>query len=359
MSIYQRKGSRYWWAKVCRPGCRPMRVSTGATDEKTARAIEQTLQAAQRRDTPAGRLHRMLDVLLDVQSITPGLPVNAIWPEYERICRSSERPLSHKTMLDRRNCVRRLLSWLTETHPLLRTMQDVSTVVASSFADHLRKSGAASKTRRNIVADLGTVWRTVGTVHDCASPWGNVIPLATVTTPGRAFSREEEESVLKAADAAGHGWGLMCRVARCTGLRYGDVARIEGHDVDRDAKALRLNPSKTRRHGISVVLPLSDALVAMLPDTHGPLFKEAASHYPDMIRAYPFSRVLADAGLSGRGHTFHSWRHTFRTRLSEAGVSDDIAKRLGGWTQDTTAARYDHAKRLDDLRAAVTSAGLG
>lgn len=32
---------------------------------------------------------------------------------------------------------------------------------------------------------------------------------------------------------------------------------------------------------------------------------------------------------------------------------------LGGWTQDTTAARYDHAKRLDDLRAAVTSAGLG
>ena len=28
------------------------------------------------------------------------------------------------------------------------------------------------------------------------------------------------------------------------------------------------------------------------------------------------------AKVAGEGHTFHSWRHTFRTRLSEAGVSD-------------------------------------
>ena len=65
--------------------------------------------------------------------------------------------------------------------------------------------------------------------------------------------------------------------------------------------------------------------------------------------------MLRAAGVSGH-HTFHSWRHTFRTRLSEAGVSDEIAMRLGGWTQRSTAARYDHAERLDDLRHAVESA---
>ena len=53
---------------------------------------------------------------------------------------------------------------------------------------------------------------------------------------------------------------------------------------------------------------------------------------------------------------FHSWRHTFRTRLSEAGVSDDLAKRLGGWTDDATAARYDHAERVEELRTAVEKA---
>jgi hypothetical protein len=42
--------------------------------------------------------------------------------------------------------------------------------------------------------------------------------------------------------------------------------------------------------------------------------------------------------------------------LSEAGVSDDLAKRLGGWMEDATAARYDHAEHVEELRAAVEKA---
>jgi integrase len=69
-----------------------------------------------------------------------------------------------------------------------------------------------------------------------------------------------------------------------------------------------------------------------------------------------FRDVLDTAKVTGGGYSFHSWRHTFRTRLSEAGVSDDLAKRLGGWTEDATAARYDHAERVEELRAAVEKA---
>jgi integrase len=68
-----------------------------------------------------------------------------------------------------------------------------------------------------------------------------------------------------------------------------------------------------------------------------------------------FAGILTAAEV-GEGYTFHSWRHTFRTRLSEAGVSDDLAKRLGGWTEDATAARYDHAERVEEMRAAVEKA---
>ena len=65
--------------------------------------------------------------------------------------------------------------------------------------------------------------------------------------------------------------------------------------------------------------------------------------------------MLLKAGVSGN-FTFHSWRHTFRTRLAEAGVSDEIAKRLGGWTVDKTAMRYDHDGRLGELAVAVEAA---
>ena len=62
------------------------------------------------------------------------------------------------------------------------------------------------------------------------------------------------------------------------------------------------------------------------------------------------------AGIADQGYTFHSWRHTFRTRLSEAKVSTELAKKLGGWTVDKTAERYDHAERIEELRAAVEAA---
>ena len=34
-------------------------------------------------------------------------------------------------------------------------------------------------------------------------------------------------------------------------------------------------------------------------------------------------------------------------------MSDEIAKRLGGWTVDKTAMRYDHDGRIAELAAAV------
>lgn len=36
---------------------------------------------------------------------------------------------------------------------------------------------------------------------------------------------------------------------------------------------------------------------------------------------------------------------------------DDLAKRLGGWTEDATVARYDPAECVEALRAAVEKAG--
>jgi len=65
-----------------------------------------------------------------------------------------------------------------------------------------------------------------------------------------------------------------------------------------------------------------------------------------------FASILERAGVKG-DYTFHSWRHTFRTRLSEAGVSAEAAKRLGGWTVDATAEHYNHDMMIGELRKAI------
>ena len=121
-----------------------------------------------------------------------------------------------------------------------------------------------------------------------------------------------------------------------------------------------MRPIKTKRFGIDITNPINSALMpvmeALVKRGGEYLFPEHAAAYPRFDKVSPFRDVLEAAKVTGEGHTFHSWRHTFRTRLSEAGVSDDLAKRLGGWTEDATAARYDHAERVEELRAAVEKA---
>jgi integrase len=70
------------------------------------------------------------------------------------------------------------------------------------------------------------------------------------------------------------------------------------------------------------------------------VFPVHAAHYGHMHEVSPFRAILKAAGVTGA--TFHSWRHTFRTRISEAGAPQEIAMALGGWSQAATAGMYSH-----------------
>jgi integrase len=277
--------------------------------------------------------------------------------------------LVYITLRQRRRAFERFVAWVAEHWPSVRYAGEVDRACAAGFAAWLAKQGGGGKVRRNLIADLGTVWEGLRHVRDDVTfnPWPLVLP-ADDSERGKAFTLAQELAVIKAADEAGHGWGLACRLARYGGLRYGDVARLQWASVDLVEGVIRLSPAKTSRHGVGVVIPLCAALAAALAAAAAsagqePLvLPEHAAVYPAPVRGAPgaFACVLSAAGVSPEDYNFHSWRHTFRTRLSEAGVSDEIAKRLGGWTVDATAMRYDHDGRIEELRDAVQrGAGCG
>lgn len=357
MAIYKQRGSRFYWVSIYIPGSgnKSIRRSTGTEDKVKAQAIAETMRLALHRKAPADRLHALIDALMGEEG-KPVMPLSGAWAEYERMRAIGGRKVEPKTLNQRRRAVERFLAWTTENRPAVKALGDVGRGTAQDYAATLIESGAASKTRKNLISELATVWKELSAVHGIKNPWPGVVPAVNDAKRGKAFTREEEAAILKAADQAGHDWGVISRLARCTGLRYGDIARLTQDSVDRTARALRLAPSKTSRHGIAVLLPLPVAILDALPTAPGPLFPEHAKCLPHQFWVYPYSKVLAAACVGGLGYTFHSWRHTFRTRLAEAGVSDDLAKKLGGWTQDATAARYDHATRLEELRTAVESA---
>jgi len=360
MAIYKRKGSAFWWYSVYR-GANKMRVlgSTGKTDKAEAAAVENVIRMAYQGKTPVDKLYAMIDALSGAQR--EGVLLSGVWDAYEGWLNSTGRRLADSTERKRKSAVARFVKWALDCWPSASCAGGVDRACAAGFAVWLSKTGASGKTRRNVIGDLGTVWEGLKRVRDDVkqNPWPLVLP-ENDSERMPAFTREQEKLVFDAADKHGKGWGLACRIARFTGLRYGDVARLKWSDVDLEAGVIRLSPSKTTRHGIVVVVPMSPALAGAMREARVEgdeyVLPLHAQFYPRPETSGgpgPFSDVLKVAGLSGGRHTFHSWRHTFRSALSAAKVSDEIAKRLGGWTEDKTSMHYDHDGRLSELKDAV------
>lgn len=359
MAIMKVKGSRFWWYSVYVKGRSRLRGSTGTEDKEIAKGIEQAIRMAHRKASPAERIHALVDILLgDDQK--KGLPITNIWQQYQNALVAINKELSERTLRLRRQRCGNLVAWVQEHHTAITYAGQVDRAAAAAYALYLAERGTTSKTRSNILSDIATVWSCLQRVTDAitTNPWRLVIPTVTDSRRGKAFTVEQEQAILAAADAIkGCSWGLACRIARHTGLRQGDVVRLRWEQINLADGVISVVPGKTKRHNIAVLLPITGILRQALGEQ-----RPSGFLMPDLAHAasvqhfkVPFRQVL-DAANIGAGYTFHSWRHTFRTRLSEAGVSDDVAKRLGGWTDDRTAERYDHATRLEALAQAVEAA---
>ena len=359
MSLYKRKTSAYWWFQLYAPDGKKVRQSTGTADKEKAKAVEQTFKLAFAGNTTVDKLHAMLDTVCGERA--EGLPLAEVWTVYERWLSASNKRLDPKTLSIRKGECRRFVEWTKVCYPAARTVERVNRACVMAFAQHLAAAGLSGKTRRNILADLGTIWECLRMERDgITNCWGLVRVDTSDSERGMAFTREQESAILEAAQVVGHDWYEASMIARHTGMRYADIARMRTEAVDLDRGIIRMRPNKTKRFQIDVLCPIVSTLEPILKDLTmrggGYLFADHAEAYPNFHKQCPFRDVLEKAGVVGDGFTFHSWRHTFRTRLSEAGVSDDLAKRLGGWTEDATAARYDHAERIEEMRAAIEGA---
>jgi len=243
----------------------------------------------------------------------------------------------------------------------VETAEQVTFDCALEYADYLkRKRKLKDKSRKEYIGNLSAIWNGVGAIHDLRNPWKNIRPAVRDGVRHGAFTREQEKAVFAAAKKCPVPlWYEASLIARWTGLRKHDVAMLEWKDVDIEKGIIKTKPIKTQGYDITVEVPM----VKILWDTMRKLYRKGrkyvlpsfASAYPNSPDGYAFSEVLKAAGVKDPTISFHSWRHTFRTRLAEAGVSNDLAKRLGGWTQDATVQRYDHADKTEEIRRALES----
>jgi len=353
MSIYLR--NNIWWVNLYRPGMPDLQVSTGCRSKADAMAVEATLRRATRGDVTRDRLIAALDNALgrDTDQGAGSVPIGLAWETY--LASVARQKISAGTAAIRRQRLAHFAGWVSHHWPQANTMAQVSRQCAMAYLDSLRASGVTGKTYNNARGDLSTVWSTLMIRAELAENVWKVVPTAPTqdSRQRRAFSLEEEQRILAACEAF-PPWGPVCIVARYTGLRKSDVMFLRWSDIDGDC--LRLTPAKTIRHKTKVVIPLHTRILAVLKT----LPRDDEWLFPDLagkgLRARRnFGQILKAAGVADPDHIldFHCWRHTFRTRLRDAGVSEKLCNELGGWSEAGAGDRYDHS--LEPLRAAIAA----
>lgn len=367
-----------WWYEIKKPTRRVVK-STGfrRADRAQAEAVYQAARIAMGVRPPRDVVKAMLDAIYS-RTEPDALPVASVWTLYADWFRGKGKQVAAKTLADRRKRVDDLAAWCAARRVTDASRVDVDT--ARAYVEHLRRQTPppSNKTLRNKVGDLETVWTALGQMRPgMHNPWTAAKPSDDGTSVRREpFSAGQRAAIMAAADELGHGWRGVCMAGLWTGQRYSDVATLTYGDareaqsrrtplengvVDLAAGLLVLDPSKTRRHGTRIAIPIAAELRAELEksarrDPGAFLFPEhaiAAAQRTEMEP--PFRDVLARAGVTGVAYTFHSWRHTLRSMLADAGVGDDIANRFGGWSTQRMGAHYDHSAHISEMSAALAA----
>lgn len=148
----------------------------------------------------------------------------------------------------------------------------------------------------------------------------------------------------------------IVRLALYTGMRKGEILRLQWSDVDFDQRLIRVSHTKNHK---TRYIPMNRALTELLrevdhfsgPNGHSPyVFPDPATgeRFQDVAKA--FEKATRQAGLANV--TFHTLRHSFASHLAQRGVPlNNIRELLGHGTMQVTM-RYAHLAP-NNLRDAV------
>lgn len=368
MSIYRRPGSKVWWMNIYRgPGRKRIQMSTGCEEETQARIVEQGYVAMNKGETTREKLLKLVDLMCPAGEA--GLKLEELGAWYRASAEDEGLRISKKGLDDRCNLCGRLYEW-ARRETRCNVVDEITPPVAWKFSQALGKSGCSAKSRNDYVSSLGTVWKMlIKRAKAKENPWENakVQRNREEESHGRAFTREEEERIFAEAAAVGHEWYEASVIARYTGMRLTDVRFFRWEEIDFAEGWIHYRPKKTAKHNIKVDMPMHPRLRELLEK----LARERASvgeewvlperHRNDCKKYFrgdvPFKKILEKAGLeerAGETLTFHCWRHTFDTRLAEAGVAQDVRMEMTGHRVAETERIYNHDRtRIEKAIAAM------
>jgi len=232
-----------------------------------------------------------------------------------------------------------------------------------SYLDALTHAGAAARTVRRRVTCLRGFYRDLvhGKVIE-TSPFATLeLRLPKVRNLPRGISRSDTQVLASAAwpecsRAFGTDTGPKLAVAVliliCTGLRVGELVRLQSDDFHADNGAFRVQGKGKRERVVFLVDRDLRRIVAKLATQRAgrTLFGHGEAPWTTEWVRRALRDFATSAGVTGKV-TPHMLRHTCATLLLEDGVDLRFLQRLLGHENIATTAIYAHVADNSLLRA--------
>ena len=251
-------------------------------------------------------------------------------------------------------CVgRRALAFFGKAKPVREITSDkIGDYFASLLtAKNYRKSGAyRSGTLRRYLFALSRILRTA-LEHGQLDALPKMPRIKSQEGRIRFISVSEEKKLLSACPV--FGGKELSDVVQCllyTGLRTGELWRLQKSDINADITALTVWESKSgRARTIPIVHHIRDIIVRRLAEQAGSkLFP-----YNNFWLRHRWLKIKEYMALSADAQFVpHILRHTCATRLARGGVSLRIVKEWLGHADIQTTMRYAHFSPSDLVAAA-------
>jgi len=298
VSLFKR--GNVWWSYVFVDGVRHSK-STGTNNRRTAEQIDH-----QHKEELNLRRHQAVQA-------QPEMPFELLAARFLAACES--KPY----YTDRLN---QLLPKLSGT-PIGRINK--STVLSYRLHRHTEKTISDATINRDLTCLRHILYWAVDEGFLTNNPLTRM-KLARERKQHRPILSLTEEQQLM--EAASPHLKRIITAALDSGMRRGELLHQRWEDIDLTRRILSVSHSKTPE-GEAREIPLTDRLFRMFqkePAKQGIVFTFKGQ--PIQIIKTTWKTTLRNAGI--RHFRFHDLRHTFNTRLMEAGVMPDVRKALMG-----------------------------
>jgi integrase len=223
-----------------------------------------------------------------------------------------------------------------------------------------KRRNSANRIAGALVAALNLAYREGRVSSDAA--WRRLKKFRDVDQPRTRYLSVDE--CVRLLNASPEDFRRLAKGALLTGMRFGELARLEVGALDLDAKAIHVRKSKS---GKPRFVPLNDEALAFFRAlaagrSSGELMLTRADGTPwrHSNRARAMATACANARIEPRA-SFHALRHTFASHVVMNGAPLQVAAVALGHAGTRMTQRYAHLARSyvgDEIRRAAPRFGV-